>query len=181
MPMPTLRFALNRVFSLALVAAAACADSPSSPTSAPPPDAGLARGHERPGNQPDVPGYKLVTCTGRGPAERTMVIGPEGGTMHVGPNVLTIPSGALEVPTSITARVADTLAAVHFEPHGLRFFRPVLLQLDTRGCAVRAEEHPVLLYLEHGALRETIGGSLDDRKHTFSAPIEHFSVYAIGV
>jgi hypothetical protein len=111
-----------------------------------------------------------------------MVIGPDGGILRLGPNALIVPPGALAEPVAIRAQVVDTLAEIMLEPEGLRFRRPVILELDTRGCAVSAEQDPELLYLDdEGEARETIRGYLDEQKKRFSAPIVHFSVYAIGV
>jgi hypothetical protein len=78
--------------------------------------------------------------------------------------------------------VLDTLAAIELEPHGLSFALPVELTIDTRQCAVREDQRPVLLYLDDdGDVLETIDGQLDDDAENFFARIVHFSVYAVGV
>lgn len=181
--MPSSRFALTPAIAVALFVVGSCADSPSSPARLPSGAvAGLSAKTHDEEHVPNGHAYGLVKCDGRGPRTGAAVIGPAGGVLHVGPNALIVPAGALEATVAITARVADTVAAIEFEPHGLRFDRPVLLILDTRGCDVRAEQRPVLLYLDDdGEARETINGNQNDHKHRFSAPIVHFSVYAIGV
>jgi hypothetical protein len=82
----------------------------------------------------------------------------------------------------MTASVLDTLAAIELEPHGLSFALPIELTIDMRQCAVRDDQHPVLLYLDdNGEVLETIDGRLGDDAENFFARIVHFSVYAVGV
>lgn len=182
MPMSTFRVACFRALALALIVAAACTDAPSSPASAFATRLRDDDAEREPREAPNGHAGSLVRCVGRGPVDGEAVIGPEGGVLKLGPNSLRVPPGALRRSVTIRARVLDTIAAIAFEPHGLRFERPAALTLNTAGCAVREEQHPVLLYLDDdGEARETIGGLLDDRKHEFHAPIVHFSVYAIGI
>jgi hypothetical protein len=179
--MPTFRVPHVSVFSLVFAVLAACADTPSAPGASPGADVSRGEAH-RQWEVPNERSYHVVECVGRGPRTGSMVIGPDGGTLRLGPNALFVPPGALAEPVTISATVADTVAAITFEPEGLQFSRPVIVELDTRGCAVSDEQHPVLLYLDDdGEARETIRGYLDERKQRFYAPVVHFSVYAIGV
>ena len=184
--MTTFRFERGRVAALSVLlgaAIAACADAPSSPSATVPrtsrPFAEEAGGGP---NEPNGNAYGLVKCHRSGPVQRSAVIGPEGGTLRVGDTYLVVPPGALSERVRMTAKVLDTIAAVELEPHGLRFALPVGLAIDVSGCAVREEQHPVLLYLDDdGEVRETIPGDLDEDGDSFFARIVHFSVYAVGV
>src|SRR5213592_3228069 len=52
----------------------------------------------------------------------TATIGPAGGTLQVGPHALSVPSGALDAPVTITAVApADTANHVRLRPEGLTF------------------------------------------------------------
>jgi hypothetical protein len=125
---------------------------------------------------------QVLACSRREAQTGSAVIGPNGGTLVVGNNQLIIPPGALQEETRITGTVpADTIASIHFEPEGLRFRKPAGLQLDATGCA-RAEGQPSILYLDdNGNVLEKIDAVYSNWWHSVAAPIEHFSVYAIGV
>ena len=184
--MPTFRFERGRLAALSVVlgaAIAACADAPSSPSATVPATSRslVKEAGGRP-NEPNGNAYGLVKCHRLGPLQRSAVIGPEGGTLRVGDTYLVVPAGALSERVRMTATVLDTIAAVELQPHGVRFALPVRLAIDVRGCTVREEQHPVLLYLDDdGEVRETIRGHLDEDGDSFFARIVHFSVYAVGV
>jgi len=184
--MPTFCSARRRgvALSLMLVAAlAACDDAHPSP-GATAPNASLSRGPQpsEARQSPDGNAYGPVACRRGSQQLGTAVIGPDGGTLRVGSSYVVVPAGALSERIRMTARVLDTLAAIELEPHGLSFALPVELTIDTRQCAVREEQHPVLLYLDDdGQVLETINGRLDEDAGSFFARIVHFSVYAVGV
>ena len=125
---------------------------------------------------------QVLACSRRAAQTGSAIIGPNGGTLVVGNNQLIIPPGALEEETLITGTVpSDTIASIHFEPEGLRFRKPAGLQLDASGCQ-RADGQPSILYLdEHGNVLEKIDAVYSNWWHSVAAPIQHFSVYAIGV
>jgi hypothetical protein len=124
----------------------------------------------------------VLACSRRQAQTGSAIIGPSGGTLVVGKNKLIVPPGALLQPTLISGTVpADTIASIHFEPEGLRFRRPAGLQLDATGCE-KAIGQPSILYLdENGNILEKIDAVYTNWWHAVAAPIEHFSVYAIGV
>ena len=183
--MPTFCSARRRGVALSLLLAAAlaaCSDARLPGATAP--STSLSRAPQ-PSEAPQSPNgnaYGLVACHRSGQQQGTAVIGPDGGTLRVGNSSVVVPPGALAERTRMTASVLDTLAAIELEPHGLSFALPVELTIDTRQCAVREEQHPVLLYLDgDGEVLETIDGRLGDDAESFFARIVHFSVYAVGV
>jgi len=112
------------------------------------------------------------------------VFGPSGGTLVLGRNRLIIPSGALAEPTLITATVPDdTIAAIQFQPEGLRFLKPAGLVLDVAGCGIPGSESaPDIVYMnDSGEILERIDAIFSSFWHTVAAPIEHFSQYAVAV
>ena len=125
---------------------------------------------------------QVLACSRRQAQTGSAVIGPAGGTLVVGNNRLIVPPGALQEEIRISGSVpADTIASIHFEPEGLRFRKPAGLQLDATGCQ-RADGQPSILYLdEHGNVLEKIDAVYSNWWHSVAAPIQHFSVYAIGV
>jgi hypothetical protein len=124
----------------------------------------------------------VLACSRRQAQTGSAIIGPNGGALAVGNNLLIVPPGALQEETLITGTVpADTIASIHFEPEGLRFRKPAGLQLDATGCQ-RADGQPSILYLdENGNVLEKIDAVYSNWWHRVAAPIQHFSVYAIGV
>jgi hypothetical protein len=184
--MPTFCSARRRgvALSLLLAAALAACDDTHSSSGATAPNSDLSQGSQRSEapQSPNGSAYGLVACHRGGQQQGTAVIGPDGGTLRVGNSAVVVPPGALAERTRMTAKVLDTLAAIELEPHGLSFALPVDLTIDTRQCAVREDQHPVLLYLDdHGEVLETIDGRLGDDAENFVARIIHFSVYAVGV
>lgn len=125
----------------------------------------------------------VASCSHRDERTGTAVIGPRGGTLRIGSDYLFVPAGALESRVQITGRVPEgSVAEIEFEPHGLRFAHPVFLVLDAAGCSVAPSDEPVLLFLGvDGAVLERIEGFFDPAAERLTAPIEHFSTYAVGV
>ena len=125
-------------------------------------------------------------CTRREGITGSALIGPEGGTLVVGNNYLIVPSGALDVPTVITGIVpADTIASILLEPAGLTFRRPAGLILDATGCDVSgggtSSARDVVYLNDEGVVIQHIKAIFSTLWHTFAAPIDHFSQYAVAV
>ena len=140
-------------------------------------------GAERPAGSFESNGSgQLLACSRREQRFGMAIIGPSGGTLTIGRDRLIVPAGALLAPTFITATIpADTIASIHFEPEGLQFKKPAGLVLDAEGCSALSE-HPSILYLDDdGNILERIDATFSNWWHTVAAPINHFSVYAIGV
>lgn len=66
------------------------------------------------------------------------VIGPKGGTIDLkGGTKIIFPEGALSADVEITAtRLAGKIVAFEFEPHGIQFDRPVIVDLPTKNTIV---------------------------------------------
>jgi hypothetical protein len=99
----------------------------------------------------------------------------------VGTHRLVIPAGALSTPVKISAeQVTGRVNSVRFSPDGLKFAKPATLTLSYANCS------PLLLVKRVVYTNELLGilellPSLDDlRTKTVSAPIRHFSRYAVA-
>jgi hypothetical protein len=173
----------TRFFTAVLLAAAAtlagCGERPAPDTGRPSPTASLL------GPSGLIPGLTtgLLRCSPLPAATTTQTIGPEGGTLVVGPHSLTVPEGALPEPVTITATApSDTVNTVQFAPEGLTFARTATLRMSYANCgllglnvprriAFTDDELAILYYLvsiDH-FLARTVTGRL-----------EHFSHYAIA-
>src|SRR6266571_8186288 len=97
------------------------------PSQAPAPQSSLI------GGLPGAPG--LLRCQPLPYDSSTQTIGPDGGTIQVGPHSLVIPAGALTSPTVITAVVVSgPVTAVRFEPQGLQFQQTAYLTMSYANC-----------------------------------------------
>ena len=170
------RLILPCVAALAAGSALACsADSITAPTSAPVPNTHHVTG--------DRPGGAMVACTKREHQIGTATIGPRGGTLVVGANLLIVPAGALTKETVITGEVLEgTTAVMKFQPHGLQFRKPAALFLNASGCAL-PDYLPDVVYFdsESGEILERIQAVYSRWFKRVIAPISHFSSYAIAV
>jgi hypothetical protein len=118
-------------------------------------------------------------------AHASAVIGPQGGTLAVGPHNLVVPPGALPDATTITGDApSDTVNSVQFQPQGLQFAsgHPAQLTMSYANCPLLGRVLPkqiayatdllqileVLLSVDNASLRQV------------SAQISHFSRYAIA-
>jgi hypothetical protein len=113
----------------------------------------------------------------------TQTIGPEGGTIQVGPHTFTVPAGALDTDVTITAVTpSDTFNRVQFQPEGLVFNGYVTLRMSYANCNLLGSLTPkrvayvnadlgILDYLPSldNALTQTVRGK-----------VQHFSEYAVA-
>jgi hypothetical protein len=124
----------------------------------------------------------VIACTRRDALSDSATIGPSGGILRLGNNELLIPGGALLEPVTIRADVpSDTVASIRFYPEGLQFRKPVGLVIDADGCGDPGEAAKILYLDEEGTVLEEIDAEYDPRWKRVSAPINHFSRYALGV
>jgi hypothetical protein len=127
----------------------------------------------------------VLVCKPQPYASTTQVVGPEGGTIKVGRHTLVIPAGALSGSVQIKAEApSDVSSSVRFSPEGLQFnagHSPVLT-LDYSNCP--AGRLNILKHIAYTTERLKILTrliSLDNLlKLQISAPIEHFSRYAVA-
>jgi hypothetical protein len=123
----------------------------------------------------------LLTCSPQPYAATTATIGPKGGTIKVGDHSLVIPRGALSSPTKITAeQVTGTTNSVRFSPEGLRFQAPAALTMSYNNCVLVLIQKKIVYTDEKLKVLEVLR-SLDlFKKKTVTAPIDHFSRYAVA-
>ena len=123
----------------------------------------------------------LLACSAQPYAVRTQTVGTAGGTIVVGTHRLVIPAGALASPVQIKAeQLTGKVNSVRFSPEGLKFAKSATLSLSYGNCS------PLLLLKRVVYTNERLGilellPSIDDlRSRTVSAPIRHFSRYAVA-
>jgi len=127
----------------------------------------------------------LLSCAPQPYASKTAVIGPAGGVLTVGRHSLVVPAGALSQEVEITAEApADNVVSVRFQPEGLQFnaSRQPVLTLDYSACSVVNSLLPKrIVYttdrLDVLSLLPSLDNLLTKR---VSAPLEHFSRYAVS-
>lgn len=127
----------------------------------------------------------LLYCSPLPAASASQSIGPAGGTIVVGPHVLVIPAGALNRTVTITAVApSDSVNSVQFSPQGLTFARghPAKLTLSYANCSLLGRLLPKRVAYTTDLLRILqLLPSLDNLlQKKVSAPLEHFSRYAVA-
>jgi hypothetical protein len=160
------------------VAAASCGDAtPSSGVAAP--GADLLASKSSTGNSQGQ--SQLVPCANRQPLQASVVIGPGGGQLSIGPNKLNVPAGALASRTSITGTVVvDDVIHISFEPEGLQFAIPAELTVGIAGCQIPQKASADIVYLRDGQIMEQIPSTLDRQGQKVTGPINHFSDYSLA-
>ena len=123
----------------------------------------------------------LLVCQSQPYAVTRKSIGREGGTIKVGTHTLEIPKGALRKNTTITAeQMPGRTNSLRFSPEGLRFERPADLTMRYKNCLVVLLEKSIVYTDENLKILEVLR-SLDlFSKKTVTAPIDHFSRYAVA-
>jgi hypothetical protein len=123
----------------------------------------------------------LLTCSSQPYASTTMTVGPSGGFIAVGRHSLAIPQGALSEPVTITAeQVPGSTNSVRFKPEGLRFQKRAVLTLNYENCGLVLLQKKIVFTSEKLEVLEVLR-SLDlFRSKNVSAPIDHFSRYAVA-
>jgi hypothetical protein len=123
----------------------------------------------------------LLVCKAESYKVASKTIGREGGTIKVGAHSLVIPRDALRKKTKITAeRMPGRTNSLRFSPEGLRFERPADLTISYKNCLVVLLPKHIVYVDEKFKILEVLR-SLDlFKKKTVSAPIDHFSRYAVA-
>jgi hypothetical protein len=123
----------------------------------------------------------LLLCSPQPYAVTTRTIGPDGGMIAVGTHVLVIPKNALSQKVTITAeQVPGSTNSIRFSPEGLRFQQPAALTMTYGNCALVLLQKKIVFTSEKLKILEVLT-SLDlFKKKTVSAPIDHFSRYAVA-
>jgi hypothetical protein len=128
------------------------------------------------------PEVQLLRCEPKEYDADAAIIGPNGGSLHVGAHELVIPKGALDREELIVAEAPMTsLVDIRFAPEGLQFLTPAQLTLSYKGCFRPTQSDFLVAYLGQGREILELPPSVDDRTDDeVEADIGHFSRYAIA-
>jgi hypothetical protein len=123
----------------------------------------------------------LLLCSPQPYAVNTETIGPKGGTINIGTHSLDIPKGALDKSVTITAeQISGSTNSLRFSPEGLRFKTSAELTMNYDNCLLVLVQKKIVYTDENLKILEVLK-SLDlFKKKTVSAPIDHFSRYAVA-
>jgi hypothetical protein len=123
----------------------------------------------------------LLLCTPQANASITEIIGPEGGVIAVGRHWLVIPRNALSQDVTITAeQISGSTNSIRFSPEGLKFQTPVALSMSYENCLLVLVKKKVV-YTDEQLKILQVFPSLDlFRAKRVTAPIDHFSRYAVA-
>lgn len=123
----------------------------------------------------------LLTCSPQPYAVTTQTIGPKGGTIFVGTHTLDIPKNALSQSTTITAeQITGSTNSIRFSPEGLHFNQPASLTMTYDNCALVLLQKKIVYTTEKLKILEVLN-SLDlFKQKAVTAPIDHFSRYAVA-
>jgi hypothetical protein len=123
----------------------------------------------------------LLLCSPQPYAITKETIGPSGGALKVGSHSLVIPKGALSEKVVITAeQIRGSTNSIRFSPEGLRFQKPAVLTMNYQNCALVLLQKKIVYATEKLKILEVLT-SLDlFKSKTVTAPIDHFSRYAVA-
>jgi hypothetical protein len=124
----------------------------------------------------------LLLCSPQKYAVTTETIGPKGGEIVVGSHRLKIPKDALSRKTKITAeQIRGSSNSIRFSPEGLRFETSAELTMSYENCVLVLLQKKIVYTDEKLKILEVLKASLDlFKKKEVTAPIDHFSRYAIA-
>lgn len=126
---------------------------------------------------------ELLTCRVDETVTSTKVIGPDGGTIHVGPHSLHIPSGALTQSVEITATApAGDRVELQFLPHGLQFQRRTALRMSYAECGLVRGLLLRIAYVdpETESILEVLPSVPDLLRQQVYGTTDHFSSYMLA-
>jgi hypothetical protein len=174
---------LSAVVLAAALSLASCTgeDSPTSPVVSDSPSALLAGN----GLLGTSIGSGLLACDPLPYASAAQTIGPAGGTLVIGPHVLTVPAGGLAAPVEITGEApVGTVNSVRLFPEGLQFAtgKPAQLTLSYANCPLLGSLLPKRIAYTTDLLQIlSYVLSVDDLLHKrVTGSLEHFSRYAVA-
>jgi hypothetical protein len=128
-------------------------------------------------------GATLLACPPQSEVRAQKNIGPDGGTIQIGPHTLVVPAGALSTTITIAAVApSDHVVSVRFAPEGLRFARPARLTLSYAHCPLLPRLLPKrIAYTNELLTILELLVSVDDLvRQRVSAGLDHFSRYAVA-
>jgi hypothetical protein len=123
----------------------------------------------------------LLLCSPQPYAITTQTIGSAGGVIKVGTHQLIIPQNALSEKVTITAeQMTGSTNSIRFSPEGLQFQQPAALTMTYGNCALVLLQKKIVFTSEKLKILEVLT-SLDlFKKKSVTAPIDHFSRYAVA-
>jgi hypothetical protein len=125
----------------------------------------------------------LLTCTPMPAYHASQVIGPDGGTLVIGPHTFTVPRGALTSPVLITADAPhDNLNRVIFQPEGLTFRKSASLTMSYANCEGLGSLLPKQIAYTNDLLQIlSFITSIDDIfSNKVTGQVNHFSEYIVA-
>jgi hypothetical protein len=123
----------------------------------------------------------LLVCSSQPYAVASQQIGPRGGVLRVGRHTLQIPGNAVSGSVVITAeQIPGKTNSVRFSPEGLQFEKPAVLTMSYENCAVVLLQKKIVYTTEEMEILEVLRSFDLFRSKVVSAPIDHFSRYAVA-
>ena len=124
----------------------------------------------------------LLSCNVTRSYSASQTIGSAGGVLKVGPHTLVVPKGALTANTLISASApSGHTVQVHFEPSGLRFATPTALTMSYQDCGLVQGLLVKIVYVDsHSSILEVLTSLPNLLSRTVTAPVNHFSNYALA-
>lgn len=125
----------------------------------------------------------LVYCAPLPADSASQLIGPDGGSISVGPHTLVVPAGALDSTVLISARApSGWVNRVTFQPHGLVFQQPALLTMSYANCGLLTQLLPKhIAYIDNFfRILDLLPSRSDDGAQTITGHLQHFSDYAVA-
>lgn len=124
----------------------------------------------------------LVSCNVTKTHTASKVIGPEGGTLKVGPHYLVVPPKALRKNVLISAVAPKgNYVQIKFEPQGLQFNRDVALTMSYAECSLLSPLNLKIVYVnDQQKILEVLPTLVSVLTRTATAPTDHFSRYMLA-
>ena len=125
----------------------------------------------------------LLACPQEEEASGQADIGPEGGTLWIGPHRLVVPAGAVDSVVRITGVAqADSVISVQFSPEGLTFDQPARLTLSYASCPLIPSLSPKHVAYTSDVLDilQVLSSTDDLLDQRVSADLDHFCRYAVA-
>ena len=126
----------------------------------------------------------LLTCNPLPGDLDSARIGPNGGTLTMGPHSLVIPRGALTSTVWIKGEVVrDTVNSVRFSPEGLHFLKPASLVMSYSNCSLTGgllTPKRIAYTKDNLKVIEWLPSTDNILARKVTARLDHFSRYAVG-
>ncbi|MGQ0715675.1 MAG: hypothetical protein ACT4PJ_18405 [Gemmatimonadaceae bacterium] len=184
----TRRFASLFAVAVAAVVLTSCADDSAPPT------APVAQVTPEPSLIGDLLGtttntvgdlansLSLVSCNVTKTHRASAEIGPEGGTLKIGPHHLVIPPKALRKTVRIRAEAPKgEYVQIEFEPQGLEFRRSTSLTMSYAECSLLSPLSLKIVYVnDQLEILEVLPTLVNLLTQSATAPVDHFSRYMLA-